>query len=378
VSIDPRTVVLLAGIMGGMMAMVLLFMRRNYPANIRGLGEWAAASALIFVSTLLLGARNLIPDLFSVVGGNLLLLAGLALFHVGSQNFLGRPPSTRLWAGLILASLPLLLWYTHVEPHYGIRVLTMSLLMMVFTAAHAWTLLRHGARSFATYLAGGALSVQTIAQATRFHSAFSTTPDSTLFLLSPAQAWFVSTYAFCVLMVSIGLVLMATDKLRAEFEHQASHDSLTGALTRRAFLEACTQELERGRRKDRACSLLIMDLDHFKNINDSYGHMAGDRVLVDFVERVSSLLRRPDQFGRFGGEEFVALLPETSPAEAMVVAERIRAGVEGALVQPGCTVSIGVASSVHGEATIDTILSRADQALYAAKDAGRNCVRAAA
>jgi diguanylate cyclase (GGDEF)-like protein len=101
-------------------------------------------------------------------------------------------------------------------------------------------------------------------------------------------------------------------------------------------------------------------------------------VLVDFVERVSSLLRRPDHFGRFGGEEFVALLPETSPAEAMVVAERIRAEVESTLVQPGCTVSIGVASSVHGEATIDTVLSRADQALYAAKDAGRNCVRAAA
>jgi diguanylate cyclase (GGDEF)-like protein len=378
VSIDPRTVVLLAGIMGGMMAMVLLFMRRNYPANIRGLGEWATASALIFVSTLLLGARNLIPDLFSVVAGNLLLLTGLALFHVGSQNFLGRPPSTRLWAGLILASLPLLLWYTHVEPHYGIRVLTMSLLMMVFTAAHAWTLLRHGARSFATYLAAGALLVQTLAQATRFLSAFGTTPDSTLFLFSSAQAWFISTYAFCMLMLCIGVVLMATDKLRAEFEHRASHDSLTGALTRRAFLEACAQELERGRRKDRVCSLLIMDLDHFKNINDSYGHLAGDRVLVDFVERVSSLLRRPDHFGRFGGEEFVALLPETSPAEAMVVAERIRAEVESTLVQPGCTVSIGVASSVHGEATIDTVLSRADQALYAAKDAGRNCVRAAA
>ena len=376
-SLDPRTVIVLAGIMGGMMAVVLLFMRRNYPASIRGLGRWAAASALIFLSTMLLGARDLIPEFLSIVVGNLLLLTGLALFHVGSENFLGRPPSTRPWAGLILAMLPLLLWYTHVDPHYGIRVLAMSLLMMVFTAAHAWTLLRHGARSFATYLASAALLVQTLAQAMRFHSAFSITPDSTLFLLSPTQTWFVSTYAFCMLMLSIGLVLMATDKLRAEFEHLASHDSLTGALTRRAFLEVCAQELERGRRKDRVCSLLIMDLDHFKSVNDSYGHLAGDRVLIDFVQRVGGLLRRPDQFGRFGGEEFVALLPETSPAEAMVVAERIRAEVEHTLLQPGCTVSIGIASSVPGEAAIDTILSRADEALYAAKGAGRNCVRAA-
>lgn len=376
-SIDPRTVVLLAGTMGGMMALVLLFMRRNYPASIRGLGDWAAASALIFLSSLLLGTREMVPDLLSVVAGNVLLLAGLALFHVGSQKFLGRSPSTRIWAGLILAVVPLLVWHTLVVPHYGMRVLVMSLLMMALTAAHAWTLLRHGTRSFATSLASGALLVQTLAQATRFHSAFSTTPDSTLFLLSPAQTGLVATYAFCLLMLSIGVVLMATDKLRAELEHQAGHDSLTGALTRRALIEACAQELERCRRKDRACSLLIMDLDHFKNVNDSYGHLAGDRVLVDFVRRVGGLLRRPDQFGRFGGEEFVALLPETSSAEAAVVAERIRAEVERSLVQPGCTVSIGVATSVPGEAVIDTLLSRADTALYAAKDAGRNCVRVA-
>lgn len=377
-SIDPRTVLLLAGIIGGMMAVVLLFMRRNYPASIRGLGEWATAAALIFLSALMLGARDAIPDLLSIVAGNLLLLAGLALSHVGSQKFLGSPPWTRLWAGVILATVPLLLWYTFVHPHYGFRMLAISLLIMVMTAAHAWTLLRHGAPSFATFLSGGALLVQTLAQATRFVSAFSATPDSALFLLSPAHTWLLSTYAFCMLTLCIGAILMATDKLRAEFEHQASHDSLTGALTRRAFLDACAQELERGRRKDRVCSLLILDLDHFKNINDSYGHQAGDRVLVDFVRRVIGLLRRPDQFGRFGGEEFVALLPETSPTEAMVVAERIRAEVERTLVQPGCTVSVGVASSAPGEAAIDTILSRSDEALYAAKAAGRNCVRLAA
>ena len=377
-SIDPRTVILLAGIMGGMMAVVLFFMRRNYPVSIRGIGEWATASALIFLSTLLLGARDVVPDFFSVVAGNLVLLAGLALFHVGSQKFLGLPPTTRQWGVLILASVPILLWYTHVDPHYGKRVLEMSLLLMALTAAHAWTLLRHGRPSFGIRIAGIALLIQTLAQATRFQSAFSLTPDSTLFLLSPAQAYFVSTYAICMLMLSIGVVLMATDQLRAEFEHLASHDSLTGALTRRAFLEICSQELERGRRKDRVTSLLIMDLDHFKNVNDTYGHLAGDRVLVDFVGKASGLLRRPDQFGRFGGEEFVALLPETNQDEAMLVAERIRAEVAMAGAQPGCTVSIGVASSVPGEATIDTILSRADEALYGAKAAGRNCVRAAA
>ncbi len=377
-NIDPRTVILLAGVMGGMMSVVLFVMRHNYPTAIVGLGEWASATGLIFVSTLLLGARGSIPDLASVVAGNLLLLIGLALFHIGSQRFLAVRAWTRTWAALILFSLPVMVWFTVVEPHYGIRVLTMSLLMLVLTAAHAWTIARHGIRSLASYLCIAALVVQAMAQAVRFVAAFGTTPDSSLFILSPTQTYFVTTYAFCLLLLSIGVVLMATDKLRAEFEHMARHDSLTGALTRRAFLDACDQELERDRRKNRVSSLLIMDLDHFKAVNDTYGHQAGDRVLVDFVERVGGLLRRPDKLGRFGGEEFVALLPETVLDEALVVAERIRAGVEQARAQPGCTVSIGVATSVPGEGTIDTILGRADEALYRAKAGGRNCVRAAA
>lgn len=377
-SVDPRTVILLAGVMGGMMSVVLLFMRRNYPATIGGLGEWATASALIFLSTLLLGARDLIPEFFSIVAGNIALLAGLAWFHLGSERFLGLAPSRRSLSALMLVSLPLLLWYTHVDPQYRIRVLIMSALMVAFTSAHAWLLLRHGRRGFATHFASIALLVQTLAQATRFHSAIGPTPESALLLLSPAQGYLVTTYAFCLLMLCIGVVLMATDKLRAEFEHLASHDSLTGALTRRALLEACARELERGRRKDRVSSLLIMDLDHFKNVNDTHGHQAGDRVLVDFVGRVNGLLRRPDQFGRLGGEEFVALLPETSADEALLVAERIRSEVERARGIPGCTVTIGVASSTPAEESVDAILSRADEALYAAKNAGRNCVRVAA
>lgn len=377
-SIDPRTVILLAGVMGGLMSVVLFFMRRAYPKTILGLGEWASAAGLIFISTLLLGTRGAIPDLFSVIGGNLVLLIGLALFHTGSQRFLGLKPWTRAWAGMIVISLPPMTWYTLVEPHYGIRVLTMSLLMFVLTTTHAWTIARHGIRSLASYLCVAALLVQSCAQAVRFFSAFGATPDSSLFILSPAQTYFVTTYAFCLLLLSIGVVLMATDKLRAEFEHMARHDSLTGVLTRRAFLDACEQELERDRRKNRVSSLLIMDLDHFKAINDSYGHQAGDRVLVDLVGRIGGLLRRPDKLSRFGGEEFVALLPETGIDEALVVAERIRAAVEQAGAQPGCTVSIGVAASVQGEGAIDTILGRADAALYRAKAAGRNCVRAAA
>lgn len=132
------------------------------------------------------------------------------------------------------------------------------------------------------------------------------------------------------------------------------------------------------RRKGRTMSLLMLDLDHFKAINDSHGHLTGDRVLVKFVAHVTALLRRPDRFGRFGGEEFIALLPETAMEEARNVAERIRADIASTNDQPWCTVSIGAAASTADDATVDALLARADGALYAAKSAGRNCVRTAA
>ena len=374
--VDPRTVILLAGIMGGLIAMVLWAMRRSYPSTIVGIGEWAGACALMFFSTLLLGARGMVHDLLSIVLANLALLCALALFLIGSARFLGRPAHERRWAALVFAMAPLLLWYTVVDPDYAARTVIVTFLMVVLTGSNAWLLLRHGSASFATRLVAAALAVQTVVQAIRFASALQAPADASLFLLSPAQTWFVTSYAFCMLLVGIGVALMATEKLRTEFEHLASHDSLTGALTRRAFLDACHQELERARRKDRPTSLLLMDLDHFKAINDTYGHQAGDRVLVDFVARVNALLRRPDHFGRFGGEEFVALLPETALSEAHVVAERIRAGIESGGQQPGCTVSIGIATTAPGETNIDTLLTRADEALYRAKAAGRNRVEA--
>ena len=376
-NLDPRTIIVLAGVMGALMSVVLFFLRRNFPPSIKGLTEWTLAPAMIFVATLLLGARGAIPDFFSVVVGNLALLAGLSLLYFGTQRFLGVAPSVRLWGALVLAAAPVLLWYTHVEQHYGFRLLLMTFLMIALSSSHAWLLLRRGARSFATYLTVTALLIQTGAQTLHFASALSMPADGTLFNASPAQTYYVATYTFFILMITIGIVLMATDKLRAEFEHLARVDSLTGALTRRALIDACEQELERSRRKQRHMALLMMDLDHFKAINDAHGHLVGDRVLGDFAARVTALLRRPDRFGRFGGEEFIALLPETSLEEALIVAERIRTESEaGATPLPTCTVSIGIAVSRPDDATLDALMARADAALYQAKAAGRNCVRA--
>lgn len=376
-NLDPRTIYLLTAFLGALMSVVLFFLRRSFPSTIRGMAEWTAAPAILFVAILLIGARGAIPDFVSMSISSLLLLLGMVLLYFGSQQFFGQARSIRFWCSLIFVAMLALVWYAHVEPHFGRRVLIVSLFIALISASHARLLLRHGARSFATYLTAASLLVQTVAHGLRSALAIDLPVDATLFVLSPVQTAILTTFTFSMLTVSIGVVLMATDRVRAEIEYLASHDALTGALTRRAVFDACERELERCRRKQRVMSLLMLDLDQFKAVNDTHGHQAGDRVLVDFAARVTALLRRPDHFGRIGGEEFVALLPETSPDDARIVAERIRKEIAGSGDKPWCTVSVGVASAAAGSGSVDELLARADTALYQAKAAGRNCVSSA-
>lgn len=158
----------------------------------------------------------------------------------------------------------------------------------------------------------------------------------------------------------------------------ATIDMLTGIYNRRSFMERLDTELIRQHRYQQALSMMMLDLDFFKRVNDQFGHAAGDLVLQDFTQKAKSCLRDIDLFGRVGGEEFVILLPSTDIEGAKVVAERIRILIESGYVQLEhnhyrYTVSIGVSQMVDGD-TAKTFINRIDQAMYAAKNAGRNTV----
>ncbi len=163
-----------------------------------------------------------------------------------------------------------------------------------------------------------------------------------------------------------------------ELRQLASIDPLTGTLTRRSWFEAANKEVERAIRHQRPVSFLLMDLDHFKSVNDEYGHAAGDRVLQQFGTLVRHELRKPDIFGRYGGEEFVAVLPETDLSSANILAQRICAAVRKAKIaeidHKRWTVSIGVAERFSHETDVAKLLKRADVALYEAKADGRDRV----
>jgi len=171
--------------------------------------------------------------------------------------------------------------------------------------------------------------------------------------------------------------LKRTNELLLELSNT---DHLTGLFNRRFLIEALDKELQRARRKDGMVSLIMIDLDHFKRINDSYGHMQGDVVLQKVALQLQKELRNYDVAARYGGEEFVAILPDTCLKEAYMVADRIRLSIQGMhlagpMAVERITASLGVSvyPSPHYE-DIDGLLRSADEALYQAKERGRNQV----
>lgn len=175
-------------------------------------------------------------------------------------------------------------------------------------------------------------------------------------------------------------VALKNAQMHSAVARAAQTDALTGIFNRGAVIERLERELERSRRYGRPLSVLFFDLDRFKNINDTYGHQFGDRMLRELARIATQSVRSIDLIGRYGGEEFVAVLPETDGARALIVAERLRAAVaarhftldSGEEVR--ATVSIGVAVFPDHGATMDTLIRVADTALYAAKSGGRNRV----
>lgn len=173
--------------------------------------------------------------------------------------------------------------------------------------------------------------------------------------------------------------ISARKQLENELFHQASTDPLTGISNRRYFIARAEQELRRARRFARPLTVMMLDLDHFKRVNDTHGHAAGDAVLRATVQAVNACLRNTDVIGRLGGEEFAVLMPETDLHAATEVASRLRQEIAALEVPFGgevicCTVSIGVAMLQPQDGDIDAVLHRADQGLYLAKRDGRNRV----
>ncbi len=208
-----------------------------------------------------------------------------------------------------------------------------------------------------------------------------TAANDTVFLAQYTSEAKVSNFRLLLFALAAALVLLVAlffltnQKVRNKLEVMATRDSLTGALTRAFFEEYLVREVERVRRYGTELSMIMLDIDHFKRVNDTYGHDAGDVVLHELGEVISQVIRRADILARIGGEEFAIIVPETDLADAAVLAEKIRQAVcNHRFGKVGdITISIGVAQ-FRSHDTENSLLKKADRALYQAKNGGRNRV----
>jgi diguanylate cyclase len=197
-------------------------------------------------------------------------------------------------------------------------------------------------------------------------------------------AWPVNAYTFMLgavsqFFISSLFVLMLSYKLNQNLESIATIDGLTSILNRRGLEDAALKMQDMCKRINLSMAILLIDIDHFKKVNDQHGHLSGDEVLRHLAKEIAGMLRSSDVIGRYGGEEFCAFLPNTTESDALGLAERIRAGIEGNPLKLDrttikTTISIGVADSVRAGYDFKGLVATADSALYAAKNGGRNRV----
>lgn len=378
---DVRTILyvnvfLLAGCTAGLS--VIAFHHRRF----RQFFLLTVAYAIGCLSTVLRIQQDRIPDFFSLVLSNLLLVATLLLVQRCFAAFL-KPDLRTGWLEVLflVPTFAGLLYYTHLHPSYVARSLLMSLISAGVAASTAYTLIRYAdpavripcTATAALYVAFGLMT------AIRCAGILLQGLPQDFFVASTSQIIGLLGFYILITGIPVGYFWMTSTRLYANQEMLARTDSLTGLLNRRGLEEHALREIERSRRHGTPLALLAIDLDHFKNINDRYGHETGDTVLCLVASTLAAAMRNYDVAARLGGEEFIALLVNTNGQNAVSTAERLRSAVEALRVSAGghglrFTASFGIAVFHSGD-TLEGVLRRADQALYAAKLAGRNCVR---
>ncbi len=345
-----------------------------------GIAEWFGANLAVVLALPLILLRGNIPDSLSVVVANVVLALGGAAYYAGCARFLGRRPQWPiLLAGVAAVGVAVIYWRYAVDS-IPMRVFSTTLFSAAFCTGLVWMLLRHSPAGRPTYpyrVTAVIAFVFGACQLVRGIYFLTLDAASSPSMFATAGSVLLLVVAAAIMpILSMSAMLMVHDALLADARDAANRDFLTGALSRQGFEALARRHVGRVQRHAGPLALLILDLDHFKRINDTLGHAAGDAVLRAFVQMAQAQLRPTDVLGRIGGEEFALLLPDTDSSSAMHLAERLRKAAAAHVVTAGaqsCSYSIsgGVAAWHPGE-SFDRLSARADRALYDAKHQGRN------
>ncbi|MBD8528053.1 GGDEF domain-containing protein [Pseudomarimonas arenosa] len=382
--LDERTIMVVAIVAQVLMALLALALRRSQREFAPGLSQWAAG--LIMMS---IGAAITLLNAGSLARGSLALsnafyLSGIGLLGFGLMRFLHRQPSVQRWLLTTLAFFLGGVWLSASADQSPWRISLFMLQQGGVALLAIQAVFRHpdergllGAR-----VIQAAMVLLLLAASFRAGLAMLNLTSVRLLAGSPVVWSFLGAVSLAQILTTIGLILMTGERVQRRLEQLASHDSLTGLLTRGGFNQFAQQILATAKREVKEVGFLMIDIDHFKQINDRHGHDIGDRILSAVAQRIDAGLREIDIVSRYGGEEFAVLLPSSNAEQTRAAAERLCRAVAHSRFDVGhtqlaVTVSVGFTSARPEQASVEQLYVEADQALYAAKRAGRNRVVAA-
>ncbi|MBB5342947.1 GGDEF domain-containing protein [Tunturibacter empetritectus] len=357
-------------------AIVFFCMKSIYP-YLRGAGSVALAFFAATISNILLLLSGSIPAFFSIGLAHCLLLSAFVLFYTGVLHFFKSTRTIRYAWALTYFTSALIFYLVLSHDHTRALAYVIAVSFFLVRGVIALEIFRHAAdriflKIFAFLMAAYAIFALNRVIFLLIYGA-PPNPEQRNFLQTVSVLFSVS-FAF---LIGLSFLLMLCGDLLTLVKDESERDLLSGVLNRRGIEQRLDTELKRAERGGHNLSIALIDIDHFKTINDHAGHAAGDTALRDVVSAISSRMRAYDSLGRFGGDEFLLIFPNTSSTDALTVSSRIEQSVRE-LSSPGAelslTISIGLTQAAPGEIA-GPFLARADKALYNAKNAGRNCCR---
>ena len=336
----------------------------------RGVRAALVANLCVAVGLLLRLFADRLPEFFTTILSNALLLAGPALFYIALSQFTGFAYSKALVIGVIAVVVLFLLYFTYGDHDIAKRMITFSLgsfTMVCLLIDQLWRTQKTSLR-FSASLMLVSFVIHGLFLIARTISIILNPPQDTASLTPAQSATYLLSFAISFFW-SIGFILMVSHRLRNDLLEIATIDVLTRIPNRRATQVFLEKELSRVQRNQDEFTLLLIDIDNFKQVNDRWGHAVGDAVLVKTAGLFQAMIRKQDLVGRWGGEEFLVIVP--GRCDAMMLAERIRSEVARTEYRHGVasfhiTVSIGIACA-NQTSIEDEILKKADDALYEAK-----------
>ncbi len=386
VDLDPRSVAYTAAMVGVLLfllATAFWLVRQTY----RGFGQWVASLGLLALSLAGISWADLVPSWFAEMLINAASISSMLLAAWGAHRYLRRKPLDTWTVGFYVFGLMAVFVVQYTGPAV-VRAGLGGIVMGALALRAAWLFvhpavpgMRMAARLTSLLLI--TMAIERFWRASYFmsHVEGGMIMDAQMAALinHSFNAAFITLWAVAMLSVNVSRVEMELRRSRAELRELANKDPLTGLLNRRVFMDITRREVAKFRRYELPLSLIIIDLDHFKAVNDNFGHQTGDEVLTQTADILMSSTRETDVVARLGGEEFAILLIQTPMEQAVDTAHRIRKTIHKNLMigegkHHSVTASLGVGQLHTDDEPFERFFARVDSAMYDAKHAGRNQV----